>query len=108
MAKRKSAFSLFRVNTFFSFTSQTASFEDLEALVADYDSVVVGSVSFGCLSTLLVRYFTLSFVQPPVRKVSYSTSFGVSSLSEKYLRKTKEFLSDFSAISVREDTERIW
>lgn len=72
--------------------------------MADYDSVVVGSDQLWLPVNIAGRYFTLSFVRPPVRKVSYSTSFGVSSLPENYLRKTKEFLSDFSAISVREDT----
>lgn len=103
MTKRKSAFSSFE-STHFSFTPQATSFEDLGALVADYDSVVVGSDQLWLPVNIAGGYFTLSFVQPPVRKVSYSTSFGVSSLPEKYIRKTKEFLSDFSAISVREDT----
>ena len=64
-------------STHFSFTPQTASFEELGALVADYDSVVVGSDQLWLPVNIAGRYFTLSFVQPPVRKVSYSTSFGV-------------------------------
>ena len=63
MAKRKSAFSSFE-STLFSFTPQAASFEELGALVADYDSVVVGSDQLWLPVNIAGRYFTLGSVRP--------------------------------------------
>lgn len=103
MALRQKTFSSFEA-THFNFTPRTSSFDELGDLVSDCDSVVVGSDQLWLPVNIAGGYYTLSFVRQPVRKVSYSTSFGVSTLPEKYIEKTKEFLSDFAAISVREDT----
>lgn len=103
MGQRYDSFRSFE-NTHFHLTSRASSFRELSELVSSFDAVVVGSDQLWLPVNIAGDYFTLSFVKPPVRKVSYATSFGVSSLSEEYLEKTKRFLSDFDAISVRETT----
>lgn len=103
MAERKAAFGYFE-STHFKFTDRTSSFSELSDLVSKFDSVIVGSDQLWLPVNIAGGYYTLSFVEPPVRKVSYSTSFGISILSDKYLAKTRDFLSSFDAISVREDT----
>ncbi len=103
MAARKTAFKQFEVSNF-RFTERTASFEELSDIVDLFDTVLVGSDQLWLPVNIAGDYFTLSFAKPPVRKVSYATSFGVSRLPEKYLDLTARFLSDYSAISVREET----
>lgn len=103
MSQRKNAFASFEISHF-KFTERVASFEELGDLTSKFDSVVVGSDQLWLPVNIAGDYYTLSFVQPPARRVSYSTSFGISSLDKKYLKKTDDFLSRFDAISVREET----
>ncbi len=103
MAARKAAFKQFE-GAHFRFTERAESFDELTDLVGAFDSVVVGSDQLWLPVNIAGDYYTLSFAKPPVRKVSYATSFGVSELPGKYLERTAEFLSDYAAISVREDT----
>lgn len=103
MAARKAAFWQFEASHF-RFTERAGSFEELSRLVEPFDTVLVGSDQLWLPVNIAGDYFTLSFAKPPVRKVSYATSFGVSELPGKYLDLTAHFLSDYSAVSVREDT----
>lgn len=103
MAARKAAFRQFEASRF-RFTERVGSFEELSRLVEPFDTVLVGSDQLWLPVNIAGDYFTLSFAKPPVRKVSYATSFGVSELPDKYLDLTARFLSDYSAVSVREDT----
>ena len=48
-------------------------------------------------------YYFLNFVSEKVKKISYSASIGVSTVSLDYSKKMKMFLNDFNHISVRED-----
>ena len=50
-------------------------------------------------------YF-LDFVKDNKNKNSYAASFGYAEIPQKYLRKTKELLSEFNQISVREQKGR--
>lgn len=103
MRQRREAFAAFERSAF-DFTDRTATFAELGQLVSSYDTVLVGSDQLWLPVNIAGDYFTLSWVQPPTHKVAYSTSFGVSELPGKYLRRTGEFLVDFDAVSVREDS----
>lgn len=103
MALRREAFSSF-IGSNFDFLPTGSTFDDLADSVSGCDAVVVGSDQLWLPVNIAGGYFTLEWVCPPARKISYSTSFGVSELPERYMRRTGEFLSDFSAISVREET----
>ncbi len=83
---------------------QTRSFRELASFCSDFDAVVVGSDQLWLPVNIAGGYYTLSFVDAPVRKVSYATSFGVSDLPARYLRLAGEFLESFDAVSVREET----
>lgn len=72
--------------------------------VKGFDAVIVGSDQLWLPSNILANYYTLNFVPEQIKKISYATSFGVSSLPNSFKERTKCFLSRFSAISVREDT----
>lgn len=103
MAERRAAFRAFEEGGF-AYTPRTSTFKELAEAVSDCDAVVVGSDQLWLPVNIAGGYFTLEWVEQPVRKVSYATSFGVSELPEKYMRRTGEFLDGFAAVSVREDT----
>lgn len=103
IAERRAAFRTFEEGRF-TYTPRTSTFAELAEAVSDCGAVVVGSDQLWLPVNIAGGYFTLEWVEPPVRKVSYATSFGVSELPEGYMRRTAEFLEGFAAVSVREDT----
>ncbi|WP_251197529.1 polysaccharide pyruvyl transferase family protein [Anaerotardibacter muris] len=80
------------------------SFEELSKYCQKFEDVVVGSDQLWLPVNISGDFFTLSFVPDPVKKISYSTSFGVSKLPPNYMKKAKEFLKSYYAISVREQS----
>lgn len=88
----------------FNMSPRFTSFAGLGEWTRDLDAVVVGSDQLWLPVNIAGRYYTLDFVEAPCRKVSYSTSFGVSELPGRYMREVSRFLPTFSAVSVREDT----
>lgn len=103
MAERRAAFRAFEEGRF-AYTPRTSTFAELAEAVSDCGTVVVGSDQLWLPVNIAGGYFTLEWVEPPVRRVSYATSFGVSELPGRYMRRTAEFLEGFAAVSVREDT----
>ncbi len=100
-AERKRNADLFMKERFHDvvfFTSELAAHEAAK----DYDAVLVGSDQQWNPGAFYNKVNTLMFVPEEVRKISYATSLGVSSIP-KYLRKRgKEFLSRIEYLSVRE------
>lgn len=70
----------------------------------DMDTVVVGSDQLWRPSNIVGCYYTLEFVPDEVKKISFSTSFGVPELPRRLHRHAKRFLSRIDHISVREDS----
>lgn len=68
------------------------------------DAVLVGSDQLWLPSNICADYYTLNFVPDEIKKISYATSFGVSSIDRKIKKKTADFLERFTHISVREKT----
>ena len=69
----------------------------------EYDYFITGSdqvwnPTWGSLSDVELLEFTI-----PEKRISFSASFGISSLPEQYNEKLKNALKDYKAISVRED-----
>lgn len=103
MDERRRAFDAF-AETHFHITRKTYTFDELRELSLEYDAVVVGSDQLWLPVNIGGGYFTLEWADPSVRKVSYATSIGLSHLDEFYLRRMRDFLSSYDAISVREDS----
>lgn len=70
-----------------------------------YDVHLVGSDQVWNLERGFVNdaYYFLNFIGKDKKKISYAASFGTSAIDEKYHEKLKSFLTEFDAISVRED-----
>lgn len=71
---------------------------------AEMDAVVVGSDQLWRPSNIVGCYFTLEFVPDDVKKIAFSTSFGVSELPATLHKHAKRFLSRIEHISVRENS----
>lgn len=78
--------------------------KEMGEYVKNSDAVIVGSDQLWLPSNIAADYYTLSFVPEHIKKISFSTSFGVSTLSSDFKEQTKSFLSRFDYLSVREDT----
>lgn len=76
----------------------------LRKLASEMDAVIVGSDQLWRPSNIVGGYFTLEFVSDDVKKISFSTSFGVPELPSRLHKHTKRFLSKIDYISVREDS----
>lgn len=71
---------------------------------SEMDAVVVGSDQLWRPSNIVGCYFTLEFVPDNVKKIAFSTSFGVPELPSNLHKHAKKFLSRIEHISVRENS----
>lgn len=71
---------------------------------SEMDAVVVGSDQLWRPSNIVGCYFTLEFVPNDVKKIAFSTSFGVPELPASLHKHAKRFLSRIEHISVRENS----
>lgn len=76
----------------------------LSQLASLMDAVVVGSDQLWRPSNIAGGYYTLEFVPNKVKKIAFSTSFGVQDLPARQHKHAKKFLSRIEHISVREDS----
>lgn len=67
-----------------------------------YDAVMVGSDQLWAPAGLESNYYNLLFVPDDITKISYATSFGVSQIPKKQIKKTAAYLKRIEYISVRE------
>lgn len=67
-----------------------------------YSDVIVGSDQLWLPVNIVADYYTLNWVPEDVNKISYATSFGISSIPEKYKKDYEKFLKRIENISVRE------
>lgn len=68
----------------------------------EYSSVIVGSDQLWLPVNVVADYYTLNWVPEDVNKLSFSTSFGVSIIPEKYKEAYKKFLNRINYLSTRE------
>lgn len=99
---RSQVFQNFVDNYFDGFTETLHSYEDLKKKAQDFDAVLVGSDQLWLPSGLETNFFNLMFVPTDVRKISYSSSFGVSNIPTYQNKKTIDYLKRIEYISVRE------
>lgn len=103
MSQRCSVFDRF-AREHFRFTRKTFTFDELYSMSSEYDAVVVGSDQLWLPVNIAGGYFSLDWVSSSTRKISYATSVGLAHLDDFYLDRMSEFLSDYHAVSVREDS----
>lgn len=88
----------------FHFTSEYYSKKEIKNGLMDKSAVIIGSDQLWGPADIIRDYHTLNFVPEMIPKISYATSFGVSSLPYYVRKRTSDFLRKIDFISVREDT----
>ena len=100
-AVRDRAFMEFK-NNYCRFTPKTTSREVLNKMGQNYRAVVLGSDQVWNPANLEMDFYTLNFVPREKTKVAYAPSFGVSTIPEKQIEATTNYLNRIQYISVRE------
>ena len=78
-------------------------YEDLTNQAKEkYSDIIVGSDQLWLPVNVVADYYTLNWVPEDINKISYSTSFGFSSIPAKYYEQYKKFLSRINHLSTRE------
>ena len=88
----------------FKLTKSCKDRRELEEKVKEYTDVIVGSDQLWLPVNVVADYYTLTWVPDEINKISLSTSFGVSEISNKYSNLYKTFLSRIENLSVREES----
>lgn len=86
----------------FKLTKPYKTYAELTEKCKDYSSVLVGSDQLWLPVNVVADYYTLNWVPDDVNKISLATSFGVSTVPDKYKEDYKKFLSRIENLSVRE------
>ena len=84
------------------FSEQIKDRKHLEKQSLKYSTIIVGSDQLWLPENIEEDYYTLTWVPKGIKKVSYATSFGVSTIPSMIRKKTREFLMEMDDISVRE------
>lgn len=80
-------------------------YDDLSIMAKEkYSDVIVGSDQLWLPVNVVADYYTLSWVPDEINKISYATSFGVSSIPKKNIYLYKKFLKRINHISIREES----
>ena len=79
-------------------------YTNLNKASVNYDAIIVGSDQLWNPAGLESGFYNLMFVDQSVKKISLATSFGVSSIDKRQMKKTAEFLNRLDHISVREES----
>lgn len=89
----------------FNLSRSNNTFKDLTNQAKElYSNVIVGSDQLWLPVNVVSDYYTLNWVPDNINKISYSTSFGFSSIPTKYTELYKNFLSRINYLSTREES----
>ena len=89
----------------FNLSRSTNTYNDLTRLANEkYTDILLGSDQLWLPVNVVADYYTLNWVPESINKISFSTSFGVSIIPNKYKGLYKKFLKKINYLSVREDT----
>lgn len=89
----------------FRLTLPYTSYKELtEFCKNEYSSIIVGSDQLWLPVNVVADYYTLNWVPDNINKISYATSFGVSSIPCKYNKKYNYFLNRINYLSIRESS----
>lgn len=88
----------------FKLSNTYSSFNELSNECRKYTDVLVGSDQLWLPSNIAADYYTLNWVPEDINKISYATSFGVSTLEDKFEKVAKKYLARINYLSVREQS----
>lgn len=89
----------------FNLSKSVSTYEELGKMAQEkYSDIIVGSDQLWLPVNVVADYYTLNWVPEEINKISYATSFGVSSVPQKYKEKYNYFLNRINHVSIREDS----
>lgn len=89
----------------FNLSRSNSNYADLTELAKEkYSNIIVGSDQLWLPVNVVADYYTLNWVPDNINKISYSTSFGFSNISNKYYDLYKKFLKRINHLSTREES----
>ena len=88
----------------FRLTKELNTYAELKQYCKKFDNVLVGSDQLWLPVNVVSDYYTLNWVPDEINKISFSTSFGISSIPEKYEELYKKFLNRINYLSTREES----
>lgn len=97
---RNKKFKEFRKN--YRLTKSYETYEELTKNSEKYNNIVVGSDQLWLPVNVVSDYYTLNWVPDNINKISFSTSFGISAIPEKYKEIYTKFLNRIDFLSTRE------
>ena len=86
----------------FKLTKPYKTYSELTEKCKEYSDVIVGSDQLWLPVNVVADYYTLNWVPNDINKISLATSFGVSSVPQKYKNEYSKFLNRINNLSVRE------
>lgn len=100
---RQRAFKRFKDNYYGNFSKAYYGYNELVKGAYNYSTVLVGSDQLWTPGGLATNFYNLMFVPNEINKVSYATSFGVSSIPWYQVKRTRIYLGRINHLSVREE-----
>lgn len=100
---RNNHFQRFIEENFKQYVDECYGYNELKDKSKKYDTIIVGSDQLWLPSGMASNFYNLLFVPDNIKKISYATSFGVSSIPDSKKESTKLYLNRINYISVRED-----
>ena len=101
---KDNSFKKFAEKKLLPFFNEYNGYEELHEGSKNYSLVLVGSDQIWSLISIYGGFFNLMFVDDSVPKVSYASSFGVTSIPSFQQKATKVYLDRFNKIGVREES----
>ena len=103
LSLRMSKFEDFK-NKHFKFSRNHIGWKDLLTTNQDYDTFIIGSDQVWNPINIGTDFFNLLFTEDSKYRISYASSFGVSSIPNSQIKKTKQYLERIQCLSTREKT----
>lgn len=99
---RKKTIDEFKKKYFFNLVDTYEGYESLKLGSWNYNAIVTGSDQVWLPSGFPSKFYTMMFVPDIIPKMSYASSFGVSTIPVYHQKEAEEFLKRLEYISVRE------
>ena len=103
LSLRMSKFEDFK-NKHFKFSRNHIGWKDLLTTNQDYDTFIIGSDQVWNPINIGTDFFNLLFTEDGKYRISYASSFGVSSIPNSQIQKTRHYLERIQCLSTREKT----
>lgn len=99
---RNNKFAQFINQRFHNFSKPIRDYAELKEYAKKFTDIIVGSDQLWLPSGLATGFYNLMFAPDECNKVSYASSFGVSTIPKNQKKKTKQYLERIQHLSVRE------